>query len=40
VLPTGLERDQQLTLVEKAANGRVKVRPLMPVLFSRLETVR
>jgi protein-L-isoaspartate(D-aspartate) O-methyltransferase len=40
VLPTGLERDQQLTLVEKATNGRVKLRPLMPVLFSRLETVR
>ena len=28
------------TVVEKAANGRVDLRPLMPVLFSRLETVQ
>jgi protein-L-isoaspartate(D-aspartate) O-methyltransferase len=40
VLPTGLEGDQHLTVVEKDANGRVNLRPLMPVLFTRLETVR
>jgi protein-L-isoaspartate(D-aspartate) O-methyltransferase len=40
VLPTGGENEQQLTLVEKAADGRVNLRPLMPVLFTRLETVR
>jgi protein-L-isoaspartate(D-aspartate) O-methyltransferase len=40
VLPTGMEGSQQLTVVEKGANGRVDVRPLMPVHFSLLETVR
>ncbi len=40
VLPTGVENDQQLTVVEKAADGRVDLRPLMPVLFTQLETVR
>ena len=40
VLPTGAENDQHLTVVEKDANGRVDLRPLMPVLFSQLETVR
>jgi len=40
VLPTGVGNDQRLTVVEKAANGRVNLRPLMPVLFTRLETVR
>jgi protein-L-isoaspartate(D-aspartate) O-methyltransferase len=40
VLPTGVGNDQRLTVVDKAANGRVNLRPLMPVLFTRLETVR
>jgi protein-L-isoaspartate(D-aspartate) O-methyltransferase len=40
VLPTGVGNDQRLTVVEKAANGRVNLRPLMPVLFTQLETVR
>jgi protein-L-isoaspartate(D-aspartate) O-methyltransferase len=40
VLPTGAGNDQHLTVVEKDANGRVDLRPLMPVLFSQLETVR
>jgi protein-L-isoaspartate(D-aspartate) O-methyltransferase len=40
VLPTGAANDQHLTVVEKDANGRVKLRNLMPVQFSQLETVR
>jgi protein-L-isoaspartate(D-aspartate) O-methyltransferase len=40
VLPAGFEGDQHLTVVEKDANGRVDLHPLMPVLFTRLETVR
>ena len=40
VLPTGVANDQHLTLVEKDGNGRVKLRQLMPVQFSQLETVR
>jgi protein-L-isoaspartate(D-aspartate) O-methyltransferase len=40
VLPTGTRNDQHLTVVEKNANGRVKLRQLMPVQFSELETVR
>jgi protein-L-isoaspartate(D-aspartate) O-methyltransferase len=40
VLPAGLEGDQHLTVVEKDANGRVDLHPLMPVRFSQLETVR
>jgi protein-L-isoaspartate(D-aspartate) O-methyltransferase len=40
VLPTGLQHDQRLTLVEKDAKGRVKLHSLMPVQFSQLETVR
>jgi protein-L-isoaspartate(D-aspartate) O-methyltransferase len=40
VLPTGLADEQQLTVVEKDAKGRVDLRPLMPVRFSQLETVR
>jgi protein-L-isoaspartate(D-aspartate) O-methyltransferase len=40
VLPTGVQHDQRLTVVEKDAKGRVKLRHLMPVQFSQLETVR
>ena len=40
VLPTGLRNDQRLTVVEKNADGRVKLHHLMPVQFSQLETVR
>jgi protein-L-isoaspartate(D-aspartate) O-methyltransferase len=40
VLPTGTRNDQHLTVVEKNSNGRVKLRQLMPVQFSELETVR
>ena len=40
VLPTGTAHDQHLTVVEKNADGRVKLYPLMPVQFSQLETVR
>ena len=40
VLPTGVGNDQRLTVVERDANGRVNLRPLMPVLFTQLETVR
>jgi protein-L-isoaspartate(D-aspartate) O-methyltransferase len=40
VLPTGVPNDQHLTVVEKDADGRVKLRQLMPVQFSQLETVR
>ena len=40
VLPTGAANDQHLTVVEKNADGRVKLHDLMPVQFSQLETVR
>jgi protein-L-isoaspartate(D-aspartate) O-methyltransferase len=40
VLPTGMVNDQHLTVVEKNADSRVKLRNLMPVQFSQLETVR
>jgi protein-L-isoaspartate(D-aspartate) O-methyltransferase len=40
VLPTGLPHDQHLTVVEKDAKGRIRLRSLMPVQFSQLETVR
>jgi protein-L-isoaspartate(D-aspartate) O-methyltransferase len=40
VLPTGLQHDQRLTVIEKDAKGRVKLHSLMPVQFSQLETVR
>jgi protein-L-isoaspartate(D-aspartate) O-methyltransferase len=40
VLPTGVENDQRLTMVEKAANGHGNLGTLMPALFTRLETVR
>ncbi|MEM7024434.1 MAG: hypothetical protein AAF637_17920 [Pseudomonadota bacterium] len=40
VLPIGRPDEQRLTLVEKHADGELAIRPLMPVLFSQLETVR
>jgi protein-L-isoaspartate(D-aspartate) O-methyltransferase len=40
VLPTGLAEDQKLTVVEKDVAGRVRIRELMSVRFSPLETVR
>jgi protein-L-isoaspartate(D-aspartate) O-methyltransferase len=40
VLPTGMVNDQHLTVVEKNADSRVKLRNLMPVQFSQLEMVR
>jgi protein-L-isoaspartate(D-aspartate) O-methyltransferase len=40
VLPTGLAEDQKLTVVEKDVAGRVRIRELMSVRFSLLETVR
>jgi protein-L-isoaspartate(D-aspartate) O-methyltransferase len=40
VLPTGLEDAQKLTVVDKDKNGRVRMRELMAVRFSQLETVR
>jgi protein-L-isoaspartate(D-aspartate) O-methyltransferase len=40
VLPTGLSEDQKLTVVEKDAAGRARVRELMSVRFGLLETVR
>ena len=39
VLPTGLPEDQKLTVVDKDASGRTHLRELMPVRFSKLETV-
>ncbi len=39
VLPTGLPEEQKLTVVDKDKAGRTRVRELMPVRFSRLETV-
>jgi protein-L-isoaspartate(D-aspartate) O-methyltransferase len=40
VLPTGLAEDQKLTVVEKDVAGRARIRELMSVRFSLLETVR
>jgi protein-L-isoaspartate(D-aspartate) O-methyltransferase len=37
VIPTGLPDSQQLTLVEKDAGGRVKIKELLRVRFSLLE---
>ncbi len=34
VIPTGLEEQQQLTLVEKSASGRIETRDVFPVLFA------
>ncbi len=39
VLPTGLPEDQKLTVVDKDTSGRTHLRELMPVRFSKLETV-
>jgi protein-L-isoaspartate(D-aspartate) O-methyltransferase len=38
VMPLGAEEAQSLTVVEKA-DGQIKSRGVMPVRFSRLETV-
>jgi protein-L-isoaspartate(D-aspartate) O-methyltransferase len=39
VLPVGSEDAQLLTVIDKDAAGQVKTRKLIPVRFSRLETV-
>lgn len=39
VLPLGSEDGQQLTVVSKAADGSIEMREIMPVRFTRLETV-
>ena len=39
VLPTGLPEEQKLTVVDKDTTGRTRLRELMPVRFSKLETV-
>jgi protein-L-isoaspartate(D-aspartate) O-methyltransferase len=39
VLPLGSAVGQRLTVIDKGADGRTPVRQLIPVLFSRLETV-
>jgi protein-L-isoaspartate(D-aspartate) O-methyltransferase len=39
VLPLGSAEEQRLTVIGKGADGRTRVRELIPVLFSRLETV-
>jgi protein-L-isoaspartate(D-aspartate) O-methyltransferase len=39
VLPLGLDEAQRLTVVDKGADGQTSVRQLIPVRFSRLETV-
>jgi protein-L-isoaspartate(D-aspartate) O-methyltransferase len=38
VIPTGVADAQVLTLVEKAAGGRIAVREIMPVRFAAMET--
>jgi protein-L-isoaspartate(D-aspartate) O-methyltransferase len=37
VIPVGLPHAQQLVLVDKDVNGRVKTKEIMRVLFSLLE---
>jgi protein-L-isoaspartate O-methyltransferase len=37
VIPTGLPDSQQLTLVEKDAGGRIKMKEILRVRFSLLE---
>jgi protein-L-isoaspartate(D-aspartate) O-methyltransferase len=37
VIPTGLPDSQQLVLVEKDANGRIKTKNILRVRFSLLE---
>src|ERR1700751_2571170 len=39
VLPLGPDEAQRLTVVDKGADGQTSVRELIPVRFSRLETV-
>jgi protein-L-isoaspartate(D-aspartate) O-methyltransferase len=39
VMPIGPEEMQRLTVIEKGADGQTEVRELLPVRFSRLETV-
>jgi protein-L-isoaspartate(D-aspartate) O-methyltransferase len=39
VMPIGPEEMQRLTVVEKDATGQTRVRSLLPVRFSRLETI-
>ena len=39
VMPIGPEEMQQLTVVEKDATGQTRVHSLLPVRFSRLETI-
>jgi protein-L-isoaspartate(D-aspartate) O-methyltransferase len=39
VMPIGPEEMQRLTVVEKDANGQTRVHSLLPVRFSRLETI-
>ncbi len=38
VLPLGPAEGQRLTVIDKEADGDIRVRELIPVLFSRLET--
>jgi protein-L-isoaspartate(D-aspartate) O-methyltransferase len=39
VLPLGPEEIQQLTVIDKADDGRIRTRPVIPVRFGTLETV-
>ena len=39
VLPLGPAEGQRLTVVDKGGDGPTRVREVIPVLFSRLETV-
>ena len=39
VLPIGPDEGQVLAVIEKVGTGKVKSRALIPVRFSRLETV-
>ena len=39
VLPLGLEEIQQLTVIDKADDGQIRTRPVIPVRFGTLETV-
>ena len=39
VMPLGPAQEQRLTVIDKGPDGRTRVRELIPVLFSRLETI-
>jgi protein-L-isoaspartate(D-aspartate) O-methyltransferase len=39
VMPVGSDQSQRLTVIDKDATGQLKARKLIPVRFSRLETV-